>query len=233
MDGGLRQCPRLDRESEKIKEHLRKQCLKKVSYIAFFVCVTPNSMLDSIYWTCFRTFFRIGLFTIGGGYAMVPLIEADVVDKYRWVNREEFLDLMAIAQSCPGIFAVNLSIFIGYKLKGVLGSIVCTLGTILPSFLIILGIALFFQNFRDNKTVESIFKGIRPAVVALIAAPTFKMAKAAKIGVTNFWIPIVGALLIWLFGVSPIYIILLAGISGFLYGHYIRPIDNTDNKKEK
>ena len=125
----------------------------------------------NIYWNSFRTFFRIGLFTIGGGYAMIPLIEADVVDKNKWVAREDFLDLMAIAQSCPGIFAVNMSIFIGYKLKGVPGSVVCALGTILPSFLIILGIALFFQQFRDNETVQRIFKGIRPAVVALIAAP--------------------------------------------------------------
>ena len=90
----------------------------------------------NIYWNSFRTFFRIGLFTIGGGYAMIPLNEADVVDKNRWVSREDFLDLLAIAQSCPGIFAGNMSIFIGYKLKGVPGSVVCALGTILPSFLI-------------------------------------------------------------------------------------------------
>ena len=156
---------------------------------------------------------------------MIPLIEADVVDKHRWVSKEEFLDLMAIAQSCPGIFAVNISIFIGYKLKGILGSIVCTLGTVLPSFLIILGVALFFQNFRENKTVDSIFKGIRPAVVALIAAPTFKMAKTAKVTLTNCWIPVVGALLIWLFGVSPIFIIVLAGVGGYIYGKYIKPVE--------
>lgn len=183
----------------------------------------------NVYLRCFITFFRIGLFTIGGGYAMVPLIEADVVDKHKWVKREEFLDLMAISQSCPGIFAVNMSIFIGYKLRGVLGSIVCTLGTVLPSFLIILTIALFFQQFRDNALVQSVFKGIRPAVVALIAAPTFKMAKTAKIGPTNIWIPIVGAGLIWLLGVSPIYIIILAGLGGFLYGHYIEPTETSKN----
>ena len=114
----------------------------------------------NIYWNSFRTFFRIGLFTIGGGYAMIPLIEADVVDKNKWVAREDFLDLMAIAQSCPGIFAVNMSIFIGYKLKGVPGSVVCALGTILPSFLIILGIALFFQQFRDNETVAALFSRV-------------------------------------------------------------------------
>ncbi|MCD8317799.1 MAG: chromate transporter [Paraprevotella sp.] len=180
----------------------------------------------NILWSSFCTFFRIGLFTIGGGYAMIPLIEADVVDKRGWVKRDEFLDLMAIAQSCPGIFAVNMGIFIGYKLKGILGSLACALGTILPSFLIILIIALFFQQFRDNATVQSIFKGIRPAVVALIAAPTFKMGKSAKIGMTNIWIPVVGALLIWLFGVSPIYIIIIAGLGGYLYGRYIKPSDS-------
>lgn len=180
----------------------------------------------NIYWEGLKTFSRIGMFTIGGGYAMIPLIEADVVDKKQWITREEFIDLVAIAQSCPGIFAVNISIFLGYKLKGVPGSIICATGTILPSFLIILGIALFFQTFRENETIESIFKGIRPAVVALIAAPTFKMAKSAKISWSNVWIPIVSALLIWLFGVSPVYIIILAGVAGYLYGHYIKPNEN-------
>lgn len=180
----------------------------------------------NIYWEGFKTFSKIGMFTIGGGYAMIPLIEADVVDKKQWISREEFIDLVAIAQSCPGIFAVNISIFLGYKLKGVPGSIICATGTVLPSFLIILAIALFFQTFRENETVESIFKGIRPAVVALIAAPTFKMAKSAKIGWSNVWIPIVSALLIWLFGVSPVYIIILAGVAGYLYGHYIKPNEN-------
>lgn len=156
---------------------------------------------------------------------MIPMIEADVVDKNGWVPRDEFLDLMAIAQSCPGIFAVNLSIFIGYKLKGVPGSVVCALGTILPSFLIILCIALFFRQFRDNATVQAIFKGIRPAVVALIAAPAFKMGQSAKISRTNVWIPVSAALLIWLMGVSPIYIIILAGLGGFLYGRYIKPLE--------
>lgn len=190
---------------------------------ALFYKMRTASM--NIYWESFKTFFRIGLFTIGGGYAMIPIIEADVVEKFKWVNREEFLDLMAIAQSCPGIFAVNMSIFIGYKLKGVKGSVTCALGTILPSFLIILAVALFFQQFRENETVQSIFKGIRPAVVALIAAPTFKMGKSAKISLTNIWIPVVSAFLIWMLGVSPIYIIIMAGVGGFLYGRYIKPTE--------
>lgn len=177
----------------------------------------------NIYWDSFRTFFHIGLFTIGGGYAMIPLIEADVVESKKWVSKEEFLDLMAVAQSCPGIFAVNISIFIGYKLRGTRGSLTCALGTILPSFLIILGIALFFQQFRDNVYVERIFRGIRPAVVALIAAPVFKMGKSARVALTNVWIPVLAALLIWQFGVSPVYIIILAGLGGYLYGRFIQP----------
>lgn len=180
----------------------------------------------NIYLDCLLTFIRIGLFTIGGGYAMIPLIEADVVEKKKWVSKEEFLDLMAIAQSCPGIFAVNISIFIGYKLRGVKGSVACTLGTILPSFVIMLCIALFFQQMRGNATVESIFRGIRPAVVALIAAPVFKMGKNARITRTNVWIPVVAALLIWQLGVSPVYVIILAGLGGFLYGRYIQPNEN-------
>ena len=153
----------------------------------------------------FITFLKIGLFTIGGGYAMIPLIERDVVERNGWVSREEFLDLLAVAQAAPGVFAVNISIFIGYKLCGVCGSIVAAVGNILPSVIIILAIAFFFSSFSDNRVVNNIFMGLRPAVVALIAAPVFSVAKSAKIGWTNVWIPILSALLIVAFGVSPIY----------------------------
>ena len=171
----------------------------------------------------FTTFFKIGMFTLGGGYAMIPIIEADVVDKHHWVSKEEFLDLIAIAQSCPGVFAINISIFIGYKLRKVGGAIACALGTALPSFLIILAIAMFFHQFEDNPIVAAMFRGIRPAVVALIAVPTFNLARSAKISWTNCWIPIAGALAIWLLGVSPIFIILAAGLGGWLYGTFIKP----------
>ena len=172
----------------------------------------------NFYIHAFCTFFKIGLFTIGGGYAMVPLIEEEVVNKKKWLSQEDFIDLLAVSQSVPGVFAVNLSIFIGYKLKRFPGALALSLGTILPSFLIILGIALFFQRFKEYEAVESIFKGIRPAVVALIAAPTFSLAKSAKINKYNIWIPFLSALLIWLIGVSPVYIIAIAGIGGFIYG---------------
>ncbi|MBR0273496.1 MAG: chromate transporter [Bacteroidaceae bacterium] len=171
--------------------------------------------------TLFKVFWGIGLFTIGGGYAMIPLIEAKVVDEKQWISREELLDLMAVAQSCPGIFAVNIAIFIGYKIRGTWGALLSTLGCILPSFLIILAIALFFRQFQDNVWVARAFRGIRPCVVALIAAPTFKMAKTAQISRYNIWIPVLGAFLIWMFGVSPIWVIVAAGLGGYLYGKYI------------
>ena len=178
-----------------------------------------------MYKSLFSTFFKIGMFTLGGGYAMIPIIEAEVVNKHKWVTKEEFLDLIAISQSCPGVFAINISIFIGYKLKKVKGALATALGTALPSFLIILAIALFFQQFKDNEVVAAIFRGIRPAVVALIAVPTFNLAKSAHLTWANCWIPIVGALAIWLLGVSPVYIILLAGLGGYLYGTLIKPTE--------
>ena len=175
----------------------------------------------------FTTFFRIGLFTIGGGYAMIPLIEAEIVNKHKWIGKTEFLDLIAIAQSCPGVFAINISTFIGYKKRHNAGALCCALGTALPSFLIILLIAMFFHNFQDVPWVASVFAGIRPAVVALIAVPTWNMAVRAKITFINCWIPFITAVLIWGFpnSVNPIFIILAAGIGGFLYGQFIKPTE--------
>ena len=180
------------------------------------------SMLSSL----FRTFFHIGIFTLGGGYAMIPLIEEEVVNRHKWVDKDEMADLIAIAQSCPGVFAINISIFIGYKLRRLNGATVAALGTALPSFLIILAIAIFFKTFQDNHVIAAMFRGIRPAVVALIAVPTFRMARSAKISWTNCWIPIISALAIWLMGVSPIFIIIIAGIAGYIYGMYIKPTES-------
>ena len=174
----------------------------------------------NIYWDSFKTFFKIGIFTLGGGYAMIPLIEEEVVNKHRWVSKEEMLDLIAIAQSCPGVFAINIAIFIGYKLRKERGAIATAAGTALPSFLIILMIALFFHQFQDNRFVAAMFRGIRPAVVALIAVPTFNLAKRAELSKWTLWIPIVSALVIWLMGVSPIWVIIVAGVGGYLYGIY-------------
>ena len=174
-----------------------------------------------MYWTLFLTFLKIGVGTIGGGYAMLPLILREVVDR-GWLSKEDFIDLFSVAQSLPGIFAVNISIFVGYKLKKNMGSVVCALGTILPSFLIILLIATFFTQVQDNEWVEKIFKGLRPAVVALIAVPCITTARSIKLNYLTMIIPIVAALLIWMGGVSPVWIILAAIVGGLVYGLKIK-----------
>ena len=165
--------------------------------------------MDNFYLTSFRSFFKIGMFTLGGGYAMIPIIEAEVVDKRKWIERADFIDIVAIAQSCPGVMAVNMSTFIGYRLRKTKGAFCLTLATALPSFIIILLIAMFFKQFQDN------------AVVALIAAPTFSMAKSAHINLANCWIPVGCALLIYAMHVNPIYIIIAAAVGGYLYGRLL------------
>lgn len=177
------------------------------------------------YWESFKTFFKIGAFTLGGGYAMIPIIQSEVVEKRKWIDKDQFLDLIAIAQSCPGVFAINISIFIGYKLRKIKGALCTTLGTALPSFLIILLIAMFFHRFMEVGWIAAMFRGIRPAVVALIAVPTFNLAKSAKIRLANCWIPLLSALLIWKLGVNPVFIIIAAGVGGYVYGRYIKPTE--------
>ena len=162
----------------------------------------------SIYTEIFVTFAKIGSFTLGGGYAMVQMMEREVVDNKHWLSREEFLDTLVVAQSTPGLFAIDMASHVGLKLKGVKGGIVGALATALPSIVAILLIAIFFQAFKGNIYVEKIFMGVRPCVVALILTPCFSMAKKAKLNKRNWWIPIVCALLIVAFGVSPIWCIL-------------------------
>ena len=173
---------------------------------------------QTTYLELFTIFSKVGLFTLGGGYAMVPLMEKEVVTDKQWLNHEEFLDILAVAQATPGLFALNMASHIGNKLKGVRGGIVASMGVAVPSIVIILLIAMFFHAFKGNIYIEKIFRGVRPAVVALIAAPCFSMAKSARINRRNLWIPIVACLLIAAFGVSPIWIILTAGVGGFIYG---------------
>ncbi|MCF6465031.1 chromate transporter [Clostridium sp. Cult2] len=165
----------------------------------------------------FKTFFKVGAFTIGGGYAMIPIIQKEIVDNKKWVKEEEFLDIIAISQGSPGPIAVNVSIFVGYKLKGLKGALACTLGTTLPSFLIILSIATVFFQFRNNPIIEKVFLGIRPAVVALIASAVYRLAKQSKFDYKKLSISIITTLIIVFLGISPIYLILVGGISSILY----------------
>ena len=180
-----------------------------------------------MYGSLFLIFIKIGMFTIGGGYAMIPLIEREIV-KRGWISKEDFMDLFAITQSIPGILAVNISIFVGYRLKKLPGSIICALGTILPSFLIILAIALFFNQFQNNVWVIKIFNGIRPAVVALILVPCINAARSLHLNVYQLILPALGAFLIWKGGLSPAYIVLAGIIGGILYTFWIK--DKIKNK---
>ncbi len=147
----------------------------------------------------FVTFFKIGAFTFGGGWAMISIIEKEIVDKHKWIDREDFLDLLAVAQSLPGILAVNIAVSVGDKVRGVKGSMAAAAGTILPSFLMILAIAIFLtpETIKNNETLTAIFRGIRPAVVALIVAPVISSARSARLNRITIWIPIAVALLIW------------------------------------
>ncbi len=163
---------------------------------------------------------------------MIPLIEREVVDKYHWIDKEEFLDELAVAQSLPGILAVNISVLVGNKLRGFKGSFVAAMGTILPSFVVILLIAIFFSQIYNNPTVASIFKGIRPAVVALILAPVITTAQAARLNKWTILIPIIVALAIWMGGVSPVLCIILGGGGGYLYYLYTQR-NKRRNKENK
>ena len=161
-----------------------------------------------MFFQLFYTYLKIGTFTLGGGYAMLPLIQREVVDRRGWINEEEFLNMIALAQAAPGLIAVNSAIFIGWRIGGWKGVCGAVLGAVLPSFVIILLIAMIFAEWKELPAVEAAFKGIRPAVVALIAAPLVKLAISAKIGWTTALIPIAAALLIWLGNLSPVWVIL-------------------------
>lgn len=168
-----------------------------------------------IVWQLFITFFKIGAFTLGGGYAMLSMVEKAVVDKKQWIPADEFWDMIAIVQSLPGVFAVNTALYVGRKIAGRKGAAGAMLGAIIPSIVIILLLATIFREYRDLPVVERVFKGIRPCVVALILAPSLRMIKSAKITWKTALIPIVTVFLIWWCKLSPA-IVILAAIAGSL-----------------
>ena len=177
---------------------------------------------STMYLQLFLTFCKIGAFTFGGGWAMISIIQREVVEKHKWIGLEDFLDLLAVAQSMPGILAVNISVVIGDRLRGIKGSICAAIGTILPSFLMILAIAIFLtpETIKNNAIVSRIFKGIRPAVVALIIAPVLTTARSAGINWKTVIIPIAVALLIYSklpYISNPIIYIVLGAIGGYIY----------------
>jgi len=164
----------------------------------------------------FITFFKIGAFTFGGGYAMIPIIQEEVVSKKKWIDENEFLDAIAVAQGSPGPVAVNTSIYVGYRVKGLPGALMAVLGTVLPSFFIILIIAKFFYQYRDNPILDKIFLGIRPAIVALILSAVYKLIKSSKLGYKKLIISLASVLAIVFLNISPIYLVIAGGLGSVI-----------------
>ena len=164
-------------------------------------------------WNIFLVFSKIGAFTIGGGYAMIPIIQAELTRR-KWIDEDELPDIIAIAQSAPGVLGVNVAVFTGYKLRGVKGSFAAALGCILPSFFIMLAIAMLFSGYQDNPFVIRIFSGIRPAVIALILVPMINMARKNNKTWWAWLISILTLLLVSFLNVSPIYILAVVLVIG-------------------
>ncbi len=159
---------------------------------------------------------KIGAFTLGGGYAMIPLVQKEFVENQKWIDNEEFMDIVALSQSIPGALIINSSTYLGYRLFGFTGAVVACLGSMLPAVVIILIVAIFFNQIRENKLVEEIFQGVRPAVVALILFSVIKMSKSVPKNLFNFiWIGL-SVIAIAIFSINPIIIIVTSGIIGYL-----------------
>lgn len=143
---------------------------------------------------------------------MIPLIQHEVIHKRRWIEERDFLDLLTLAQTAPGPIALNTAVFVGYKRRGYLGALSAIMGVIVPSFLVILVVAIFFASIRDNAYVDAAFKGMRPAVVALIVAPIIGLTKGMR-----WWLIAVAlavALVVWYFGISPVWFLIAGAVVG-------------------
>ncbi len=171
----------------------------------------------------FLTTFKLGAFTFGGGYAMIPLMQREFVDKNHWVENEDILDIFAIAQSVPGVIAINSSVMIGYKVAGLAGGLCAALGVTLPSLIILSIVTLIYRQFIDNEWVQAAMRGVRAGVVALILSAVLRMRKEAAKDVFQ-WCLMLGALAISIFlpQISAILIILAGGLLGFLFDRFVK-----------
>ena len=171
---------------------------------------------NKIYKKLFFTFFKIGLFTFGGGYAMIPLIHKEAVETHQWIDDKEILDILAIAESTPGPMAINSATFVGYKVGGAWGSFFATLGVVIPSFFIILFISLFYQSFRENEWVNYAFMGIRAGVAVLLINATIRLSKALHANIFNIVLIVLAFIATVFFDISVIMIIFAAAIVGVI-----------------
>jgi chromate transporter len=184
-------------------------------------------------WRIFWVFAKIGAFTIGGGIPMIVAIKSELVER-KWLNDEDFIDIITLAQTAPGLFAVNISILTGHKLRGTKGSVVATIASCLPPFLIILLVAMFFTSFKDNEYVIRAFKGIRPVVVALIGVPMIDMLKVTKMRWWSWAIVISSMILVCVLSVSPVYILIcVIAMASFVSWYRNKNVVGVSNKDKE
>lgn len=185
---------------------------------------------ENMLWELFTTFFKIGAFTFGGGFAMIPIIQKEIVDKRGWIEEDNFLDIISVAQSAPGPIAVNSSIFVGYTIKGLPGAIICTIGTVLPSFITILVVAKFFYAINNNIIIEKVFMGIRPAVVALISSTVYRLVSKSHFSYLALGIALLTTIIIVFVDINPIFMIIAGVLGAIIYNKYIKYKIGTFNK---
>lgn len=173
-------------------------------------------LLPKLFWS----FFKIGAFTFGGGWAMVPLIRRELVERRRWMANEEFIDALAVAQSAPGPIAVNTSVICGYKIAGIAGAVTATAGSTLPSFIIILFVAMFVLHFKNSTLIPAVFKGMRPAIFGILVAAVWQVGKTTIKRKRDLAFFAVGAFLLLALNAHPILVVVVAAAGGLLYERF-------------
>ena len=173
----------------------------------------------------FLIFFRSTLASVGNSYAAVAPVREAVVLRHGWLSEEQFAEVLSLSQAFPGVFSLNFSAHIGRRIGGWRGSLAALAGTLLPVFLLLLLLSLFFFNLRESPVAGKFLRGVRPAVVALVVIPCIQLGRSSRITLSNVWLPVSAALLVGLMGLSPVYVVLMVALCGYLYGRYIRPLD--------
>lgn len=171
-------------------------------------------------WQLFLTFARIGLFTFGGGYAMLPLIQREVIDRFKWLSETDFLDIIATAEMTPGPISINTATFVGYKMAGFWGSVFATLGVILPSFITITLLTVLLNKLKDNKTAQDGLKGMHPAVTAMIITAAFSLFSQSVTRPLDLIIFLGVIVCSWQNWLNPIFLLLISGLLGLVCGFY-------------
>ena len=172
---------------------------------------------NSIYWNLFECCFKVGLFTIGGGMAMIPIMQEKICDERKWMTEEEILDCIAVSQSLPGVIAINMATYVGYYKKGLKGALVSTAGVLLPSFIIIILVVSLLRTIDENPYVQGALEGIKAAATGLIAFAAYKMGKQTLKGVFQWIMALLAFLLIVVFGLNAVWVILGAIVAGEVY----------------